>query len=134
MHTCPACNGAGVQVVRQQIMPGMYSQSQVTCSRCGGRGSIVTRACPHCNGAKVLEHTQVYAVEVPQGAPEGWETVLEGEADESPDWEPGDIVLRIKTRKDKGSWRRKESSLYWKETIGVDEVRPRSCRPGGIAD
>ncbi|KZT72994.1 DnaJ-domain-containing protein [Daedalea quercina L-15889] len=122
IHTCPACNGAGVQIVRQQIMPGMYSQTQVTCSQCGGRGSIITRKCPHCGGAKVLEHTQVYALEVPAGAPEGWEIILEGEADESPDWEPGDIVLRIKSRKDKGSWRRKESSLYWKEVIGVDEA------------
>ncbi|KAH9838249.1 uncharacterized protein C8Q71DRAFT_750180 [Rhodofomes roseus] len=122
IHTCPACNGAGVQIVRQQIMPGMYSQAQVTCNQCGGRGSIITRSCPHCGGSKVLEHTQVYSIEIPAGVPEGWEYVLEGEGDESPDWEPGDIVLRIKSRKDKGSWKRKESALYWKETIGVDEA------------
>lgn len=49
--------------------------------------------------------------------------MFEGEADESPDWEPGDVVLRIRSRAEKGGWRRKESSLYWKETIGIDEVR-----------
>lgn len=55
--------------------------------------------------------------------PEGQEVVYEGEADESPDWEAGDIVLRVKSRKETGGWRRKETGLYWKETIGVDEVR-----------
>ena len=43
--------------------------------------------------------------------------------DESPDWEPGDVVLRVRrVGAEKGALRRKESSLYWKETIGVDEV------------
>jgi DnaJ-related protein SCJ1 len=59
--------------------------------------------------------------------PEGHEVVFEGESDESPDWEAGDVILRIRSRKNKGGWRRKESSLYWRETIGVDEVRsPRT--------
>lgn len=64
--------------------------------------------------------------------PEGHEVVFEGEGDESPDWEAGDVVLRVRSSKDKGGWRRKESSLYWKETIGVHEVChvflfPSSC-------
>lgn len=54
--------------------------------------------------------------------PEGHEVVFEGEADESPDWEPGNVVLRVRSKKEKGGWRRKETSLYWKESIGIDEV------------
>ena len=57
--------------------------------------------------------------------PEGHEVVFDGEGDESPDWEAGDVVLRVRSMRQEGGWRRKESSLYWKETIGVDEVR--SC-------
>jgi DnaJ-related protein SCJ1 len=64
---------------------------------------------------------------VPRGAPEGHEVVFEGEGDESPDWEAGDVVLRVRTRAEMGGWRRKENSLYWKETIGVDEVRVFMC-------
>ena len=55
--------------------------------------------------------------------PEGHEVVFDGEGDESPDWEAGDVVLRVRSKKQEGGWRRKESSLYWRETIGVDEVR-----------
>ena len=123
IHTCSSCNGAGVKIVRQQIFPGMFSQAQVTCQECGGRGKVIKKACSHCKGQKTVSHTQQYTLEIPKGMPEGQEVVYEGEADESPDWEAGDIVLRVKSKKETGGWRRKESGLYWKETIGVDEVR-----------
>jgi DnaJ-class molecular chaperone len=112
-----------VRIVKQQIFPGMFAQSQVTCNKCGGRGRIIVRECPACSGQKVLEHTAQFTLDVPRGAPEGHEVVFEGEGDESPDWEPGDVVLRVRSRAEVGGFRRKESSLYWKETIGVDEVR-----------
>jgi DnaJ-related protein SCJ1 len=105
-----------------QIFPGMFAQSQVTCNECQGRGKTIRRKCPHCAGNKVVDHTATYTLEVEPGMSEGHEVVFEGEGDESPDWEAGDVVLRVRSRKDKGGWRRKESSLYWKETIGVDEV------------
>ncbi|KAG6813911.1 hypothetical protein H0H92_005760 [Tricholoma furcatifolium] len=109
-------------IVEGPIFPGMVAQSQVTCSDCSGRGKVIKKQCPHCGGQKVVEHTADYTLEVEPGTPEGHEVVFEGEADESPDWEAGDIILRVRTKKDKGGWRRKESSLYWKETIGVDEA------------
>lgn len=105
-----------------QIFPGMFAQSQVTCGDCGGRGKIIARKCPHCDGQKVVDHTAHYTLEVTPGMPEGYEVVFEGEGDESPDWEAGDVILRVRSRKDKGGWRRKETSLYWRETIGIDEV------------
>jgi len=111
-----------VKLVKQQIFPGMFAQSQTTCNECGGRGTIIHKQCPHCDGNKVLDHTQHYTLEVIAGMPEGHEVVFEGEGDENPDWEAGDVVLRVRSRRDKGGWRRKESSLYWRETIGVDEA------------
>lgn len=128
IHTCNACNGQGVRIMRQQIMPGMFTQSQVTCNECGGRGTVIVKKCPHCGGNKVMDHTQHYTLEVPKGAPEAHEVVFEGESDESPDWEAGDVVIRIRSKKERGGWRRKESGLYWKESISVAEVRRRISR------
>ncbi|EJU05040.1 DnaJ-domain-containing protein [Dacryopinax primogenitus] len=119
---CGGCNGSGVKYVRHQIMPGMFAQSQMTCDECQGRGKIIARPCPHCGGAKVLDHTAHYTLEVEPGIPEGHEVVFEGEADESPDWEAGDVVLKVRMKKEQGGWRRKEGSLYWRETIGVQEA------------
>jgi DnaJ-related protein SCJ1 len=139
IHQCSGCQGSGVKIVKQQvphslssspnltlntvqIFPGMFAQSQMTCDNCGGRGKIIAKKCGHCGGAKVIDHTQHLTLEITPGHPEGKEVVFEGEADESPDWEPGDVVLRVRSRKNKGGWRRKETSLYWRETIGIDEV------------
>ncbi|EPQ54080.1 DnaJ-domain-containing protein [Gloeophyllum trabeum ATCC 11539] len=122
VRPCTGCGGSGVKVVKQQIFPGMFAQTQHTCDECGGRGTVIARPCPHCGGAKVVDHTAHYTLEVAKGMPEGYEVVFDGEGDESPDWEPGDVILRVRSRKEKGGFRRKESSLYWRETIGVDEA------------
>ena len=70
----------------------------------------------------MVDHDAHHTLEIGRGMPEEHEIVYEGEADESPDWEAGDVILRIRSRKEHGGWKRKESSLYWKETIGIDEV------------
>lgn len=57
--------------------------------------------------------------------PEGSEVTFEGEADESPDHAPGDVIVRVKSKKLPGAFVRKESNLYWKEPLSVAEVR--SC-------
>ncbi|KDQ59262.1 hypothetical protein JAAARDRAFT_33989 [Jaapia argillacea MUCL 33604] len=122
IHTCSGCGGSGIKLVKQQIFPGMFAQSQMQCNECGGRGKIIAKPCPHCSGNKVMDHTAHYTLEIGKGMPEGKEVVFEGEGDESPDWEAGDVVLRVRSKKEQGGWRRKESSLYWKETIGVHEA------------
>ncbi|KAF8920316.1 DnaJ-domain-containing protein [Mucidula mucida] len=122
IHTCSGCGGSGVKLVKQQIFPGMFAQSQTSCPDCGGRGKVIRRKCPHCNGQKVMDHTPHYTLEITPGMPEGHEVVFEAEGDESPDWEPGDVVLRVRSRKGKGGWRRKETGLYWRESISVDEA------------
>lgn len=100
----------------------MFAQSQVGCNECQGRGRVIKRKCPHCSGNKVIDYTASHTLEINPGFPEGHQVVFEGEADQSPDWEAGDIILRVRSKKDKGGWRRKQNSLYWTETIGVDEA------------
>ncbi|CAE6439386.1 unnamed protein product, partial [Rhizoctonia solani] len=94
IHTCGGCKGQGIKLVKQQVFPGMYAQTQVTCNECGGRGKVIKKLCPHCQGHKVMDHTAEYTLDVTPGMPEGHEVVFEGEGDESPEYEAGDIVLR----------------------------------------
>jgi len=122
IRTCSGCGGQGVKIGRQQVFPGMFAQTQVTCNDCNGAGKIIAKKCPYCGGSKVVEHTQHYTLDVTRGMPEGHEVVFEGEGDESPDWEAGDIVLRVRSSKKPGDWRRKDTSLYWKETLSVEEA------------
>ena len=78
-----------------------------------------------------MDHTAEYTLDITPGMPEGHEVVFEGEGDESPDHDAGDVVLRVRSGKTRGGWRRKESALYWTETIGVDEVRVFWALPSG---
>ncbi|KAF8493849.1 hypothetical protein JB92DRAFT_2835079 [Gautieria morchelliformis] len=50
----------------------------------------------------LVPHMQHYALNVPMGIAEGSEFVFEGEGDESPDWEAGDIIIRVLGGKNKG--------------------------------
>ena len=99
-----------------------------SCNECGGKGKVIVEVCHHCGGAKVLDHTAQYTLDVLPGMPEGYEVVFEGEGDQSAEWEAGDVVLKVRSQKQTGDFRRKETSLYWKEVIGVDEVCCSSSR------
>lgn len=68
------------------------------------------------------------AVHIPAGAPEGFEEVFHGEADESVDWEAGDVVVRVKSTKKegKGAWGRKDAGVLGRITLSVAEVRQSS--------
>ncbi|KAF9223425.1 DnaJ-domain-containing protein [Gyrodon lividus] len=122
IHTCRGCSGSGLKISKQQIFPGMFAQTQTTCNDCGGRGTVIVKKCPHCSGQKVVEHVQHHTLDIDPGMPEEHEVIFDGEGDESPDWEPGDVILRVRSKKEEGSWRRKESTLYWRETIAIDEA------------
>ena len=75
-----------------------------------------------------MQHT--LAVHIPAGAPEGYEEVFHGEADESVDWEAGDVVVRVRSRRTEGegTWARKESGVLGRITLSVAEVGQNSIR------
>lgn len=65
---------------------------------------------------------------IPAGAPEGYEEVFHGEADESVDWEAGDVVVRVRSQRTAGGgeegaeWARHESGILGRVVLGVGEV------------
>lgn len=77
-----------------------------------------------CGGNKVVETQHTLAVHIPAGAPEGYEEVFQGEADESTDWEAGDVMVRVRSQRveGQGSWARKESGVIGRVTLSVVEV------------
>lgn len=59
---------------------------------------------------------------IPAGAPEGFEEVFHGEADESVDWEAGDVIVRVRSQRREGDWARHESGILGRVTLSVGEV------------
>lgn len=92
----------------------MFTQVQQPCGHCGGTGKHTKKSCSKCKGAKVLQINEELNVDIDRGLPEGSDLVFEGEADESPDWLAGDIIVRVKSRDSVGGFGRKGSNLYYK--------------------
>ncbi|KAK0530704.1 DnaJ- protein scj1 [Tilletia horrida] len=122
IHSCETCQGRGVRVVRQQIMPGFHTTAQVTCDQCGGQGRVIKHACPACNGRKLKTEKTEIQVEVEPGMKEGEEITFEGDSDEGPDFEPGDVIVKLTATRSKGDFRRRDTHLYTTYPIGLDDA------------
>lgn len=120
---CRVCGGRGIRIVKHMLAPGMYQQMQMQCDHCGGNGRTIEHVCPTCHGAKTIKATSTISVDIDRGLHEGAELIYEGEADESPDWETGDLVVRVRTRKEPAGFTRRKEHLYWKQSITVADVR-----------
>jgi len=122
---CDVCNGRGMKIIKQMLAPGIFQQMQTTCDRCGGTGKMIKKPCRTCHGHKVHREKVQHDLQIPQGMPAGGQIVIENEADESPDWEPGDLVLTIREVGNlamNGGFRRKGSDLFIDVPIGVSEA------------
>jgi len=95
---CTACGGKGVRMQNVQVGFGFNMQMQVTCDKCGGRGTIHASNCPHCSGKRVIPNTKTLKVEVERGMQDQKQIVFERESEQSPDHTPGDVVFTLKTR------------------------------------
>lgn len=133
VETCNACNGHGIQRRKQQLAPGIFQQVQVHCDRCGGQGKIIKHKCPVCGGSKVVRKVNTHHLIIDRGAPKGHRIVYENEADQSPDYVAGDLLVTLvekdpsleqdnELRVDGTFFRRKGDELYWKEVLSLKEA------------
>lgn len=118
--TCTPCQGRGVRVVVQRLGPGMISQSQATCDKCRGAGTVIpqNQICQVCCGAKVVKEKKAVDVVVPRGARSGQTTVITGEGDQLPGTLPGDIIIEFQ-QQGKSDFERKGLHLYYTQKISL---------------
>ena len=135
VDTCSQCGGRGAVVQKHMLAPGIFQQVQVTCDRCGGKGQTIKRPCKVCGGSRVVRHVATHTLSVERGMPRGARIAYENEADESPDWVAGDLVIVLAEqepalgdgsdgapRTDGTFFRRKGTDLFWKEVLSLREA------------
>ncbi|KAI9820983.1 MAG: hypothetical protein M1832_003455 [Thelocarpon impressellum] len=92
---CSACNGKGVTMGLRSVGPGLVTQEMMVCNTCKGAGNVFKEKdrCKRCKGERVTVENKALEIYIPPGSRHGERIVLEGEADQVPDQEPGDIVF-----------------------------------------
>ena len=132
-HTCTQCNGQGIVMRRQMLAPGIYQQMQAHCDKCGGKGRVVKHKCKVCDGARVVKKVNTFTLDVERGAPVNHRIRYENDADESPDWVAGDLLVTLIEKEpridvdnelqvDGTFFRRRGDDLFWKEVLGLREA------------
>lgn len=122
-HSCDKCQGLGFMRVTRQLAPGMVQTFSGPCDACGGKGTKIANACGHCGGHGIEVKTRHYSVYLSPGFSRDATQVLPGEGDQSPDWEPGNLIVSI--GEDLGhSWgyRRVGCNLYRTEVLSAHEA------------
>jgi len=129
-----------MKIMKHQLAPGIFQQVQSMCDRCGGKGHIISKPCDVCHGSKVVRKVSTHTLHVEKGSSKGTRVNFENEADESPDWEAGDLIVHLDEAPPTGQidtenedevehgptdgmfFRRKGPDLYWKEVLSLREA------------
>ncbi|KAK4040301.1 DnaJ-related protein SCJ1 [Parachaetomium inaequale] len=134
VHTCQTCGGRGVRTVRQQLAPGMVTQVQMQCDACGGRGKSIKHRCSACGGERVVRKPTLVSLTVQRGMADGSRVAYENEADASPDYVAGDLIVTLFEKEpglegednpdkvDGVFFRRKGDDLFWREILSLREA------------
>lgn len=117
---CRGCQGSGTKVTVRQIGLGMIQQMRHVCNECKGSGEVISERdkCHLCKGNKVTQEKKVMEVRVEKGMQNGQKIVLEGQADESPDLETGDIIF-ILQQKEHAKFTRKSDDLFVEHKLSL---------------
>ena len=133
VDTCSKCAGRGAVIQKHMLAPGIFQQVQMQCDRCGGKGKTVTKPCKVCGGSRVVRKSSSHKLFVEKGMPKGARVVYENEADESPDWVAGDLMVILmeqepklgqkdEERVDGTFFRRKGREMFWNEVLSLREA------------
>ncbi|XP_065221437.1 dnaJ homolog subfamily A member 1-like [Planococcus citri] len=123
VETCSNCRGTGYQVTVQQLGPGMIQQIQSACSECRGEGQRINPKdrCKTCNGRKTIRDRKILEVHIDKGMHDGQKIVFNGEGDQDPGLEPGDIVVLLE-EKEHPVFKRTRNDLILRMTIDLVEA------------
>ena len=133
VDTCSQCGGRGMVVQKHMLAPGIFQQVQMACDKCGGKGKTVRKPCSVCGGSRMVRRVSTHTLNVEKGMSKGTKIVYENEADESPDWVAGDLVVNLmeqepelgeadEERVDGTFFRRKGQDMFWKEVLSLREA------------
>ncbi|KAK9433095.1 hypothetical protein V1505DRAFT_338346 [Lipomyces doorenjongii] len=94
---CSKCSGDGVIEGLRPIGNGLAIPVSTKCPVCSGRGEILKEKdkCKKCKGERIIEQSKILEIYIPPGSKDGDKIVLEGEADQEPGKQTGNIIFTL---------------------------------------
>ena len=119
VRRCASCDGQGVKMMMRQMGP-MIQRFQTVCPDCQGEGEMIRDKdrCKQCKGKKTIVERRVLHVHVDKGVKSGKIVKFEGEGDQQPGVEPGDVIFEIE-QKPHPRFQRKDDDLFYKAEIDL---------------
>ena len=110
--TCPQCQGNGeVREVSQSLFGRFVNIT--SCSRCGGRGTIITNPCEKCRGEGIIHGDDMVEINVPAGVADGNYLTIQGKGNTGPNKGPsGDLIVVMEEEKHKFFTRNGNDVIY----------------------
>lgn len=107
----------------RSVGPGLVTQENAECGTCSGTGEVYKEKdrCKKCKGKRVNQERKILELYIPRGSREGDRIVLQGEADQLPDQEPGDIIFVLKEEQHE-TFERAGADLHAELRISLSEA------------
>ncbi|CAF1136555.1 unnamed protein product [Didymodactylos carnosus] len=123
VQKCMTCHGSGFVIRVNQLAPGMIQQIQSHCSECDGRGEKINPKdkCKTCDGKKIVRERKIIEVHIDKGMEDGKKITFNGEGDQEPGLEPGDIVV-VLDEKEHPQFKRDKTDLHMTMSITLSEA------------
>jgi DnaJ-class molecular chaperone len=123
VEKCTNCSGTGVDIKMRQIGPGMVQQIQQPCRECDQTGEKIRDKdrCRKCSGKKVIKDRKIIECHITPGMKDGEKITFEGEGDQAPEIQPGDIIV-VLDEQEHAVFKRKGSNLHMKMDIELTEA------------
>lgn len=100
VETCPECHGTGQVTVLQRTPLGSM-RTQRACSRCNGKGKIISHPCTTCHGSGRQTKSHSFDVTIPAGIDQGQILPARGKGHAGTNGGPaGDVFITIAVRGD----------------------------------
>lgn len=97
--TCSRCGGRGSVITQQNTFLGAI-RTETTCPDCKGAGKKIKKACPECNGSGRTRISKKFDVKIPAGIMDDQTIRYSGEGEAGyRDGQNGDLLVRIRVKK-----------------------------------
>lgn len=99
---CDVCNGQGRILKINQIVPGLATQSYVSCSRCSGKGKTIKIGCQcaNCQGSGIVNSLHSLPLKIPPGTSNDQKLVFNNQGHQNSEGHDGNLEIKIKIDSD----------------------------------